>query len=589
MNTSELDVLMHTRQQIAQAGRGAKAELVSRAAELLGCSVPTVYRKLGAAGLAAGRSRRQDAGSSGMQLEELRLVSGLLFTSRRQNDKQLLTIEDASEILLASGAISTRLSPQRISVLLRQHHLHPDQLAQPKPATEMRSLHPNHVWGIDSSTCVLYYVRAGHLAAMDAETYYKNKPANVARVLNDLCTRYVVADHYSGALKLRYYLGGETAENLVDFWLHCVTQQPGVPMHGVPLLLVLDRGPGNTSHLFGNLARRMQCELIFTGVGNPRAKGFVEKPQDIVERHFEGRFRFLQADDLTLDRINDMAAEWAAAHCSTRKHSRTGEPRYSTWMRITPEQLRVPASLELLRDLATHEPESRGVSNLMSISFVVKGWGKLHYDVSTVPGAVVGGKVWVAVNVYRAPAVDVRTVDADTGEEVWQTVAPIERNEAGFRADAPVIGQEYRTAAYTPVDRERNRITQDAYRLPGAGLPTLEEAAKARKAHAQAYAEQVDAMADVRATVVPSYLPRRGTELATPAVRTLVPTLLPVVEACKRLKVLMGEAYTPQVYSFLADKFAAGVPEQLLAEIAAQFTGGAAEQPATLRVVGGAA
>lgn len=586
MNASEFEVLMSTRRAIAQAGRGAKAGLVIRAAELLGCSIPTVYRKLGAAGLAAGRSKRADAGSSVMTLAELRLVSGLLFTSRRQNDKRLMTIEDALDVLRASGAIASALSPARVAVLLRQHHLHPDQLAQPKPATELRSLHPNHVWGIDSSTCVLYYVRSGHLAAMDADAYYKNKPANVARVLNDLCTRYVAADHFSGAFKLRYYTGGETAENLVDFWLHSVTQQQGVPMHGVPFLLVLDQGPGNTSHLFQNLARRMQCEVIYTGVGNPRAKGFVEKPQDIVERHFEGRFRFMDAEQLDLAAINGMAAEWSAAHCSSRTHSRTGEPRYSTWMRITPEQLRVPASLELLQDLVTHEPETRRVDNTMSISFRVKGWPAQDYDLSTVPGAVVGGRVTVAVNAYRAPSIDVRTVDADTGEEVWQTVPPIERNSAGFRVDAPVIGQEFRTAAYTPVDRERNRITQEAYRSPGEGLPSLEDAARARKAHQQAYAGLVDPMADVRATPVPSYLPRRGTALDTPAVRTMVPVQLPVVEACRRLKQMMGEAYTPQVYSFVADKFRDGVPEDLLPEIAAQFL-----QPAAgatpLRAVGG--
>lgn len=586
MNAAEYEVLMSTRRAIAQAGRGGKAALVARAAELLGCSVPTVYRKLGAAGLAAGRSTRADAGTSAMTLEELRLVSGLLFTSRRQNDKRLMTVEDALDVLRASGAIETALSPARVGVLLRQHHLHPDQLAQPKPATELQSLHPNHVWGIDSSTCVLYYVRSGHLAAMDADAYYKNKPANVARVLNDLCTRYVAADHYSGAFKLRYYTGGETAENLVDFWLHAVTQQPGVPMHGVPLLLVLDQGPGNTSHLFQNLARRMQCQVIYTGVGNPRAKGFVEKPQDIVERHFEGRFRFMDAADLDLESINEMAAAWSTAFGSSRRHSRTGEPRYSTWMRITPEQLRVPASLELLKDLVTHEPVTRRVDNTMTISFRVKGWPAQDYDLSQVPGVTVGGRVTVAVNAYRAPAIDVRSVDVDTGEEVWQTVPPIERNEAGFRLGAPVIGEEFRTAAYTPVDHERNRIVQAAYRTPGEGLPTLEEAERARKDHRQAYAGMVDAMADVRATPLPSYLPRRGTALDTPPVRTVVPVLLTVVEAARRLKELMGEAYTPQVYAFLADKFRDGVPEALLPEIAAQFMQPAAA-PQGLRAVGG--
>jgi len=587
MNPTEFQTLINARDAIARAGRGSKGPLVASAAATLGVSVATLYRKLEEAGLETGRKKRADAGRSEMTLPELRLVSGLMFTSRRDNDKQLLTVEDALDMLHASGAIETRLSAARVSVLLRANGLHPDQLAQPKPATELRSLHPNHVWGIDSSTCVLYYLKSGHLAAMDAEEFYKNKPTNLARVMNDLCTRYVAADHYSNALKLRYYLGGETAENLIDFWLYSVTKQDASPMHGVPMLLVLDRGPGNTSHLFRNLAQRMAVKVIYTGVGNPRAKGFVEKPQDLVERHFEGRFRFLPPEELTLESINDLAESWVAAFCSSRKHSRTGEQRYSTWMRIAAEQLRVPAGMDVLRELVTHEPVQRRVDNTKCITFAVKGWGSQTYDLGMVPGVMVGGKVTVAINAYRAPEIDVETTDADTGEVVWQTVAPIARNEAGFRVDAPIIGEEYRTAAFTDADRNRNRITQDAYRVPGEGLPSLEDAARARKEHAQAYAGIVDAMADVRATPVPSYLPRRGTALDTPAPRNVVAQLLSVTEAARRLKQVMGEAYTPQVYTFLADKFAAGVAEDLLPDIAAQFTAPAAGTVSPLRAVGG--
>ena len=53
---------------------------------------------------------------------------------------------------------------------------------------------------------------------MDRDEFYRNKPQNFARVARtDLCTRYAVSDHASGAFKLRYFLGGESAQNLVDF------------------------------------------------------------------------------------------------------------------------------------------------------------------------------------------------------------------------------------------------------------------------------------------------------------------------------------------------------------------------------------
>lgn len=595
MNATEWEALIAARDALLRASHGNKAQVVAAAAATLGCSVPTLYRKLELAGLDTGRKRRSDAGETTMNMDELRLISGLLFHSRRDNDKQLLSVEDALELAHASGQLKTKLSPGRVGALLREHHLHPEQLAQQRPATELRSLYPNHVWQIDASTCVLYYMRNGELASMDSDEFYRNKPQNMARVLHDLCTRYAVSDHTSGSFKARYFLGGESAQNLVDFVLYAVTKQDASPMHGVPSIFMLDPGAANKGHLFTNLAKRLQARVIINKVGNARAKGQVEKTNDLIERHFEGRFRFMPAEALTLDGINAMCEAWAASFCSARKHSRHGQPRYSVWMQISTEQLRIPASLEVLRELVTSEPETRRVDNTRSISFAIKGHGSQSYDLTLVPGANVGAKVLVAVNAYRAPAVDVRCMDADTGEETWMTVEPTARDVNGFALTAPVIGEAIRTAANTETEEQRNRIVQEGYRLQGEGLPSLEQAAKARKQHAQAYAGVIDAMADVNATPVPAYLPRRGTPLDAP-VRNMVSPRLTVVEACKQLKAQMGAAYSPQVYAWLAEKFGAeGVPEDQLAGIAASFTApadaglmnGTTGGPA-LRVVGGA-
>lgn len=598
MNATEWETLIAARDALLRAGHGNKAAVTAAAAATLQCSVPTLYRKLEEAGLDTGRKRRKDAGATAMSADDIELVGGMLFHSRRDNDKQLLTVEDTIDILAANGKLSAKLSPGRVGQLLRDHHLSADQLAQQRPAVELRSLHPNHVWQIDSSTCVLYYMKSGQLASMDVDEFYRNKPQNFGRVMHDLCTRYAVSDHASGAFKLRYFLGGESARNLVDFWLYAVTKQATSPMHGVPLMVMLDPGAANKGHLFTNLAKRMQVNVIINQVGNARAKGQVEKTHDLIERHFEGRFRFMPAEQLTLDNINLEGERWAAGYCATRRHSRHGQPRYSVWMTITPEQLRVPASIEVLQELVTSEPETRRVDNLRRISYSVKGFGAQSYELDHVPGATVGSKVLVVVNAYRAPAIDVRVVDAETGEEMWQTVEPVKRDALGFSEGATVIGEAYRTAANTANEEARNRVTQEAYRKPGEGLPTIDEAKKARKRHEQAYAGMVDAMADVRATPVPSYMPRRGTAMDAP-VRTVLATVLTVVEACKRLKTELGDAYSPQVYAWVAAKFTEGVPEDQLAGICAQFTQTAAppEQatgtdsaaPGGLRVVGGQA
>jgi hypothetical protein len=62
------------------------------------------------------------------------------------------------------------------------------------------------------------------------------------------------------------------------------------------------------------------------------------------------------------------------------------------------------------------------------------------------------------------------------------------------------------------------------------------------------------------------------------------------VEAAKRLRDMLGAAYTPQVMAHLAQHFADGVPEDQLAAVAALFTGADQATPAAgLRVVGGGA
>jgi hypothetical protein len=290
----------------------------------------------------------------------------------------------------------------------------------------------------------------------------------------------------------------------------------------------------------------------------------VEKTHDLVRMHFETRFRFTDPREVSLDALNERIEVWTAGYCATRVHTRHGRTRFGAWMAILPEQLRVPASLEALRDAAVREPETRRVDNNKCVSFDAK-----TYDLSQVPGVVAGLKVTLQVNVFRAPAIDVRFVCPDTGAESWHVVEPAATTEWGFRTDGPVWGQDMRTAAYSEVDQHRNDLLKRAYKV-GDGLPSLEEAQRARKAHAQAYAGIVDPMADVKATPVPAYLPRRSTELVMQQ-RQVEARRLNTVDAAKRLRDMLGAAYTPQVYTHLATHFADGVPEDQLENIAAVF------------------
>jgi hypothetical protein len=589
MNALEWELLLQTKNALAAAGHGQKKAVVAQACAQLQCSPQTLYRKLDEAGFDSQRKARADKGEVMYTLTQLQLVAGILMESTRRNEKRLLTIEDAVAILHADGKLPAIASPSWVSQMLTQHALHPDQLRHLEPAQSMRSLHPNHVWQIDASVCVLYYMKSGSLQSMPKEEFYKNKPQNLARVVNDLCTRYVCTDHTSGTIWTRYYTGGETAQNLIDFFLWCISKRDGCPAHGVPMMVMLDPGAANTSGLFKNLCERLAVKLQINAPGNPRAKGQVENAQNLVERHFEGLIRFMTA--LDLDALNEACEQWQVAYNATRKHTRHGQPRYSAWAHITPEQLRIAPGMEVLRDLVTSTEQTRRVSNTMTVSYSVKGFGQADYDVRYVPGVMVGQQLTVVLNAYRAPAIDVRYTDAETGELRWMCVEPQGQDAFGFAANAPVIGEEYKQAPATLADKSRNTIGQEAY-----ATANQEDTVKARKANAQAYAGSVNIMADIEATKLPEYLPRRGTALEM-AKQEVASARMSVTAAAKRLKAIMGERYEPRMFGWLQTKFGeTGVAEEQLAAIAQQLGGSpepdAAEpmsQVPALRVVAGGA
>jgi hypothetical protein len=587
MNNLEWEVLLATRNKLLEVPHGGKAGVLATACVQLQCSEQTLYRKLATAGLETDRKARKDKGDTVYTHDQLGLISGMLVSSTRANEKRLLTIEDVVELLHADGKLPCVMSASWVAQLLRSNTLHPDQLNHATPAQSLRSLHPNHCWQIDASVCVLYYMKGGTLKAMNPDEFYRNKPQNVAKIVNDMCTRYACTDHYSGTIWSRYYLGGETAENLLDFMMFCITQREGVPAHGAPWMLMLDPGAANKSFVVKNFCERMKIKLNINEAGNPRSKGQVENANNLIERHFEGLLRFMPTLDLVM--LNQLNQQWQISYNASRKHTRHGQPRYSLWMQISAEQLRIAPPLVLMRDLATSKEETRRVDNTMQVSFAAKGYGSRSYDVRYVPGVLVGQTVTVVVNAYRAPAIDVRFTDAETGELRWMCVEPIVTDAAGFNINAAVIGEEYKAPPNTVADGLRNDIAKQAY-----GVASIEEADKARKLNKQAYVG-INAMAAIEATQLPAYLPRQGTALETEK-RAMATRHMTVPAAAKRIMALAGTHYTPQTYGWLQAKFGAtGVPEDQIVAIAerlglvvdqAEATG--TDVPQGLRVVGGA-
>jgi hypothetical protein len=551
------------------AGHGNKSAIYARACTDLVLSNATLMRHLKQVTVRKPRRQRSDANHVTLTRDEALHISAMLTEAARKNNKRIMCVADAADILRANNAISAQridpntgeikpLSPNAIARALRVHKLHPDQLMQPAPVTALASLHPNHMWCVDASLCILYYLpKVDGLQVMDAKEFYKNKPANAKRVENDMVWRYVVTDHTSGWVYVEYVLGGETGRNLCTIFINAM-QKRGVddPVHGVPLMAMLDPGSANTGALFKNLCLALQINLQINEVGNPRAKGQVEKGQDIVECSFESKLRFVKEPVTTLDHINQLSQRWMVWFNANKIHTRTGKTRYDAWLTITPAQLRIAPSVTICRELTVSAPESRLVTPGLTVNF-----GGAEYDVSAVPSVMVGEKLMVCRNAYRTDAVNIALKSA-YGDDIF-CVAPVKvRNEFGFFIDAPVVGEQYKQHADTPAQTAAKEIG-----MLVTGETTLEGVKAKRKAKAVPFAGQIDPFKAMEQDAKRHYLPRAGT------VSTVAAPLL-VIKPWSHTKAALamskrGIKITDAVRVQIAALYPDGVPESDLDTLAA--------------------
>ena len=570
----------------AAAGHGGKRAVYAAACAELGISQATLMRGLAEVAVRAPRKQRSDAGDVALSFDEAKLISAMLMESLRKNNKRLLSIDQAVTVLRANDAIRAErmdpatgeivpLSTSAIAHGLRAHKLHPDQLLAPAPAVELMSLHPNHVWQIDASLCVLYYLHARTdaergLQVMEAAKFNKNKPRNLARIESDRVWSYEVTDHNSGALFVTYVMGAESGANISESFIEAITPREGDPFHGVPQVLMMDAGSANMGGLFMNLLRRLQVKPLPHAAGNARATGQVEKARDLIERSFESALRFKPVH--SLQELKALAWKWSRHYNATKIHSRHGRTRTEQWLRITEEQLRIAPPPELCRELLTHSPERRKVDDRLRVSF--KG---SEYDVSQVPGVMVHEWLQVTYSPYVPNTALIVDTDAD-GHELLHTVPLVARNEDGFAVTANVIGEDWQRPADTVADKHRKQIE-----LLATDSTTLEEAAQKRKAKALPFGGRIDPHKPVDDAVLPTFMPRRGTDLAPGAsVASQVPDrVLTRFEAAAELA-RRGVAMSPERNAQIASWYPDGVPEGEIDDLVHRLT----TRP-QLRVVGG--
>ncbi len=581
LNNIQNELLVQVGQAARLAPHGAKAAIYEQAAQQLGISMQTLHRRLQKTVMRDTRKRRSDAGQVELPLEEARLISALLMESIRKNGKQMSSLRTAVERLRSNGLIKAEwlnpatgevkpLSESALRRSLYHYRLHPDQLLQPAPAVELASRHPNHVWQVDASLSTQFYLD-NTLQPMPVAEFYKNKPQNFKRIERQRLWRYVITDHTSGTLYVEYVLGAESAKNLADVMINAMQKRgENDPFHGVPFVMMTDPGAAMTSAVFRNLCQALSIQLVINKVGNARAKGQVEQAHNIVECEFESGLR-LRDKICSLEEINELAWRWMRVHNATRIHTRTGRTRYAVWMTIRQHELRLAPSVAVCQELAVSAPVECKVNTKLRVQFRSQ-----QYDVSTVPGVLVGEKLLVTRNPWRDEESAQVVVVGEDGRDLYHVIPRLAEDDHGF-VGAVEIGGGYSRHAETLSEVNAKVLEQLV-----TETATQAEATAARKAKAVPFGGRIDPYKPVTDVVLPEYMPRRGTamDIAAPQVET--PTLN-TVQLAKRLRDLVPD-WTSESYAWLVEHYPSGAQEADIDAIASAMT---TPKKHALRVVGG--
>lgn len=594
MSAAAQELIVDAARAHAQAGRGARTEIVRQLAQQLGVSMATAYQRLQGALVGGRRQRRSDAGCTTLTRDEALLIAATIEETRRLTGTGALSLDDAVSILRRNGKVRAGredpetgefvpLSCSAILRALRQYHCHPGQLAQPTGAVSQASEHPNHYWQIDASVSRQFYLADSGTQQMPRAVFYRGKPANFDKIKDRRLLRYDIVDHCSGHLRVFYVQRAESALNVIAALIHAMTPAPGIAMHGAPRMIGFDKG--TQSAAVEAFCDGLGIEPYAHAAGNPRAIGSGERGQGLIETTFEACLK-LADPVVSIEEINRLAATWCAHYNATRIHTRHGMTRRDAWLRITPAQLRTTPAPDVLRELATTSPTECRVRDL-AIRYRGSRW-----DLRDMPGVCNGQRVRVVHNVFDPDTVRVLTTGQD-GRPAHYLAPRRETDGWGWAADAARVGQEFKTMPDTAVDAVRKEMERLAMQCS-----TDAEAAAARKAKRRAFGGEIDPTLPWRAAPPPAHVPRAGTPLEVVASTRIEPTAPPeqpryeprrsspleTIRELKRRMELRGGTWTPEHYATAQQRWPDGLTEDELDSAVVALMA-----PALRAIAGGAA
>lgn len=437
----------------------ARGEVIDRYCGIYGWSRAKFFNILKAAGWTSGRKSRKDKNEvkCGLSKDQIDLAASVIYNSKRKTDKIIMPTWKAIEVLEDNGVIERgQVSVGTLNRLMRQRGIARQDLLAPESTVQLRSLHPNHVHQLDASVCVQYDFggRKGRLMDRNMQMeYYKNKPQFWKKVKKVLI-RYLLTDHYSGAFFAWYYfVHGEDTASLLDFTLRAWAKKPEptkYPFHGVPKILMVDRGSANMSHAYNSFLEKLGVRLVDHVPGRANVNGQVEGMHSFWERAFESELSLEKAENI--EELNARALDYAMYLNAIRKHKRTQATRSGFWASmIRPEQLRELPPREVCLALAASQPYTAVIGANKTIAFKLPNANRSRKYIISGP-LQKGDQVTVIIKPFDLvdgiPNIDV----ADKNGEVFPA-SMIQTDAAGYKVDAPVIGEEYGRHAFNEPER----------------------------------------------------------------------------------------------------------------------------------------
>lgn len=565
-------IVIEYKKKLETTPHNLKGQVVQEMGSELGWSTDKCYRSLKKQGWTSGRKKRADKGTTGEKIASLEMLAAMLKQGVRKNGKQVLDIPTARSIL-SQNNVAFNVTNTQLARLLKQLGLSAKALKRPEENQSLRTLYPNQVHQVDPSLCLIYYLPKGGQKIIADDEAYKNKPFMEGKERLKVW-RYVLTDHYSSTIYVRYYQSkGESQANLYDFLLNAWAKKEdnANAFHGVPEQLLWDSGSANTSKAVANALEGLGVLPIVHMPGKPRVKGQVENANNLVEKLFESRLRFEPA--LNLNQLNGLVENWCVAYNNntlpaydstlTRNGKKIGV-RQELWLRITEERLRLLPPAELCRNLLTHKPTLRKVAGDMTITFshpvAKKSW---KYSLADVIELSPGQEVSIAPNLFTVANVFVIFENLKGSTHKYE-IKPIAIDEAGFMVDAPVIGKEHKAKPTLNTEKKKTELEEKA-------RPTGKEKTPFQHLNEGKGLDATSHLATVSQPKNVSILPKKGREIELPSTVSIAPVTLTVAGACKLLKQNMGENWQKQWYSQLKKQYPQGIEENTLPTIEAEL------------------